>query len=244
MSIKELIVTTTHPSWHQILFDACDKLNSSYIDFILNEHYLPTNNRLFAAFGMPLNNLKYILFGQDPYPREQSAIGVAFIDGKVEQIFTAQGLSKEVNKATSLRNFIKMALVARGDLDSSDTSKEAIAKLDKSGLINSIYDLKANFEQNGVLLLNTALVFTDKKSSNFHAKEWQGFMKKLLDSISSDIELILFGNFSKKLKKSLQPKQKAIELEHPYNHTFINNPQAHKLFSSMNLLGFKPNFVE
>ncbi len=230
----EVIKQRTHPSWHKLLIECYNKLEPNYQEFLEQGGYLPTNNRLFDAFAMPKDELKYILFGQDPYPREASAIGVAFIDGAVKEIFSQNGLSKEVNRATSLRNFIKMALLAEGLI--KDSSQEAIASLDKRGLIDSIYELKSNFEKNGVLLLNAALIFEDKRKSNYHAKQWQPFIKHFLDSIDSKTKLILFGNFAKAIEKKFNPKQKSILLEHPYNNTFIQNINAHKLFSPMKLL--------
>jgi len=235
--VKKFVTQKTHPSWHGILVSALLKLDREYLEYVLSQNYLPNNGRIFSAFStLAKDDVKYILFGQDPYPREQSAIGYAFIDGAVESIFSENGLSKEVNRATSLRNFIKMALVAKGLLTPNDTSKEAVAKVDKSNLINTIYELKDNFEKNGVLLLNTALVFEDKKHSNYHIKMWKPFIKHLLENISSDITLILFGNPAKKIKKDFAPAQKSIEMEHPYNVSFINSKEALELFGRMSLI--------
>jgi len=217
--VKEFITQKADPSWHNILIEALLKLEQNYLEFILKEqNYIPSNGRLFSAFKtLPKDKVKYILFGQDPYPREKSAIGYAFIDGAVESIFSKNGLSKEVNRATSLRNFIKMALVSEDKLSIEDTSKEAVAKIDKSEYINTILELKDNFEKSGVLLLNTALLFEDKSRSNYHIKMWKPFIKHLLDNIDKNITLILFGNPAKKIKKEFKPKQNSIELEHPYN---------------------------
>ena len=234
--VEEFVKPKAHKSWQPILIDGLLKLEPSYLEFILSENYLPNSGRIFSAFKtLPKDRVEYILFGQDPYPREKSAIGYAFIDGAVESIFSKNGLSKEVNRATSLRNFTKMALVAKGLLDKSDTSKEAIAKIDKSDLIDSIYELKDNFEKNGVLLLNTALVFESKEKSNYHLKMWRPFIKYLLDSIDKDINLILFGNAAKKIKKDFSPKQHCIELEHPYNVSFVTSSVAIELFRKMEL---------
>ena len=156
----------------------------------------------------------------------------------MQTLFSQTGLSKEVNRATSLRNFVKMSLVARGDLKKEDTSQEAINQIDKHALINSIEELRINFEKNGVLLLNTALIFTDKKSSTKHVKAWRPFIESLLKELEEDApKLILFGTHAKELKKRLPlEKFETIEVEHPYNHTFISNPEVLELFASMNLL--------
>jgi uracil-DNA glycosylase len=73
---------------------------------------------------------------------------------------------------------MKMALVASHRLTIDDTSQEAISRLDKAQMIDTIDDLRRNFEKNGVLLLNTALIFTDKKSTKKHIKAWKPYISK------------------------------------------------------------------
>jgi len=227
-------------SWETVLCEAYASLEAEYQRFLEeDEHYFPSKENYFNAFNtLPKEKVKYILFGQDPYPRKESAGGYAFIDTKVQNLFSASGLSKEVNRATSLRNFMKMALVASHRLTIDDTSQEAISKLDKSQMIDSIDDLRRNFEKNGVLLLNTALIFTDKKSTKKHVKAWQPFVQTLLNAMEEEApKLILFGAHAKDLKKQFTLDNfETIELEHPYNHTFISNPKALELFGPMNLL--------
>ena len=227
-------------SWETILSEAYDSLEADYQRFLEEDKsYFPSKENYFNAFKtLPKEKVKYILFGQDPYPRKESAGGYAFIDTKVQNLFSTSGLSKEVNRATSLRNFMKMALVASRRLTSDDTSQEAISKLDKTQLIDSIEELRMNFEKNGVLLLNTALIFTDKKSTSKHVKAWKPFVQTLLNGLEDEApKLILFGTHAKALKKQFSlEKFETIELEHPYNHTFISNPKALKLFGPMNLL--------
>ena len=226
--------------WEPILEKAYSKLDSRYQHFLEeSKDYFPSKTDYFNAFKtLPLKDVRYILFGQDPYPRRESAGGYAFIDEKVKKLFSPNGLSKEVNRATSLRNFMKMALVARGDLTVKDTSQHAIAQIDKTPLIDSIHELRMNFEREGVLLLNTALVFTDKKSSAKHIRAWQPFIRTLLEALTvQSPKLILFGSHAQALKRTLPLEQfDIIEMEHPYNHTFIGNEIALKLFRPMNLL--------
>jgi uracil-DNA glycosylase len=229
-----------HHSWREVIDRAYASLASDYRAFLeADSGYFPSKENYLNAFKtLPREKVKYILFGQDPYPRQESAGGYAFIDEKVTQLFSEKGLSKEVNRATSLRNFIKMALVARGDLSADDTSQSAIASLDKHELIDTIKALRINFEKNGVLLLNTALVFTDKKSSNRHIRAWRPFMDSLLKELRKDTpRLILFGTHARALKNTLPLEYfETIEMEHPYNHTFITNENVQNLFRPMNLL--------
>ena len=227
-------------SWNDILNQAFDALDKEYQEFLEKDSgYIPNKDNYLNAFKtLPLEDVKYILFGQDPYPRVESASGYAFIDSNVKTLFAPNGLSKEVNKATSLRNFIKMLLVSMGRLSSQDTSQQAIARIPKDDLIDSIDNLRANFEQNGVLLLNTALVFTDKKDSTKHIKEWRGFIEVLLSKLQDrDITLILFGNHAKDIQKRFDLSSfHIIHTPHPYNTSFITNKDAQNLFGSMKLL--------
>jgi len=227
-------------SWIEALDLAYQQLSSEYRSYLERDgDYFPTQENYLNAFKtLPKDRVRYILFGQDPYPREESAIGYAFIDGRVGDIFSSTGLSKSVNRATSLRNFIKMVLVARGDLSYEDTSQDAIAKLDKPPYISTISQLKDNFESSGVLLLNTALIFSSKEQSRKHIKEWRPFVETLLSQmVDISPQLILFGTHAKALKKlDGIDRFETIELEHPYNHTFISNEVALKLFGEMDLL--------
>jgi len=235
-------VIKIHSSWQEIIHRCYDKLDIKYRDFLEKDiGYFPNYDNFLNAFKtLPLEKTRYILFGQDPYPREKSAIGYAFIDGMVEDIFCKDGLSKRVNRATSLRNFIKMLLVASGDLDKDKTGKEDIAHLDTSDFINNIMQLKDNFEKNGVLLLNTSLIFTDKKSTSLHVKEFMPFIDELFKSLSKhDIELILFGNIAKEMmekKFSNMSNFKVFKTMHPYNVGFIKDSSTIEFFKPMNLL--------
>ena len=227
-----------HPSWRADVEAAWYALDPAYRESLRSKSLIPDPPRIFNAFKtLPKDGVCYILFGQDPYPRSESATGHAFIDGAVGRLFSPTGLSKAANRATSLRNFIKMALVADGRLDPADTSQAAIAALPKEDLIETIDELRLNFEKNGVLLLNTALVFEDKSASRRHAKAWRPFIRTLLSRLDENTELILFGGIARQILDLPEAQRFARHiLEHPYNHTFVTNPEAHRLFGPMRLL--------
>eukprot|EP01034_Spumella_vulgaris_P040220 gene40219-49737_t len=101
----------------------------AYLPALAVDNYLPTELRLFAAFALPLAQVRYVLVGEGPYPRAESATGVCFMDGAVKGLWSDEqggGLSKPVNKATSLRNFMKMLLVADGLLTADNTAGAAL----------------------------------------------------------------------------------------------------------------------
>ena len=205
-----------------------------------NSGYFPNFDNFLNAFKtLSREDTHAILFGQDPYPREKSAIGYAFIDGMVDELFSDKGFSTRVNRATSLRNFLKMQLIAEGYLKQDDVSQEAIAKVDKSTFISSITDLKENFEANGILLLNTALIFTCKEESKNHVKAFMPFMETLMRYIAGDKkELILFGAMAKSVEKLLPfgHSYTLTKTVHPYNVSFISDENVQVYFGRMQLL--------
>jgi len=230
----------TDPSWHAILQTALSTMDPAYLKQLeASNHWLPGSEKIFNAFSLPLENTRYILFGESPYPRAQSANGYAFWDAAVDHLWSETGLSKSVNRATSLRNFIKMLLVARKDL-TSDCSQPAIAKLEKTHYIQTIQDLFNHLMNAGFLLLNASLVLSEKYPVNQEAKFWQPFMSRLLTQLAdSDIKLVLFGNIAKKLEKSdhqLIQKFDILKAEHPYNLSFISNTAVLEFFQPFNLL--------
>src|SRR3990167_11287507 len=102
-----------HPSWKACLQRGLAKMSASYLaNLQQKENWLPGPNKIFNGFSLPLHSVKYILFGESPYPRFESANGFAFWDASVKELWSISGLSKKVNRATSLRNIIKMLLVA------------------------------------------------------------------------------------------------------------------------------------
>ena len=233
------MIKQTDPSWHKILTKSLDALPKEYREFLDHDtHYFPNKHNFLNAFSLPLSKTRYILFGQDPYPRRESAIGYAFIDGNVTSLFGQdKGLSKAVNRATSLRNFLKMLFVCEGQLE-DDFSKESVIMIDKTPYIDSMVQLKENFEKNGVLLLNMALVFTSKEESNTHIKVWRAFVQRLLKELQGEkVELILFGKMAKELERFDEATCfLKHSMPHPYNVGFITDKSAHKLFKPMKLL--------
>lgn len=104
-------LSLAHASWRPILLRGLrrDGGRSAYLPALAADDYLPTQGRLFAAFTLPLAQVRHVLVGEGPYPRADSATGVCFMDGAVGSLWSATGLSKPVNRATSLRNFIDAA---------------------------------------------------------------------------------------------------------------------------------------
>jgi len=240
VNVMILQLTNVHPSWLSILKKAIDSLDLSYLETLQSkENWLPGPENIFSAFSLPLPELRYILWGESPYPRAKSANGHAFWDAAVSDIWSDTGFSKAVNKATSLRNILKMLLVARGDLKANSVTQSDIAAIDKSELISQLAELFQNLRNHGFLLLNASLVLSDLPIKK-EAQQWQPFMQNLLAELTSlkpDLELVLFGNIAKVISKLAAPDGfKQFVAEHPYNISFIHNPEVLEFFRPFDLL--------
>ncbi len=230
------LIEETHHEWHDILSCALKGMDPDYLRHLQNTNdWLPGNACIFNAFHMPLSSARYLLFGESPYPRKASANGYAFWDNAVGSLWSQTGLSREVNRATSLRNFIKMLLYARGDL-LKDFSQVAISHLDKSHYQQTAAELFHALMNHGIVLLNASLVYREAEVT-YHARQWQPFIHRLLSQLAEmrcELQLILFGKIAKEIPKT----QLSIALisEHPYNLSFITNEKVVAFFKPLDLL--------
>lgn len=228
------------PSWHSCLKKALDKMDMEYLNHLYSSpHWLPRHAKIFNAFSLPVDKVNYILFGESPYPRAESANGYAFWDEAVTHLWSETGLSKQVNRATSLRNIIKMLLVAEGFLYPNHTTQPDIAKVDKTDLITTNHELFTNFLNHGFLLLNATLVLQPTQVRK-DAIAWQPFIKYILDFLLNErpnIQLILFGNIANIIDTLIDNNNiNKLYSEHPYNLSFIHNQKVIDFFKQLHLL--------
>lgn len=234
-------------SWRPILeagLQAVTAADPGYLPALAVDDYLPTEGRIFAAFAQPLDKVRYVLVGEGPYPRAESATGVCFMDGAVGELWSETGLSKPVNRATSLRNFMKMLLVANGQLDAGDTGGSAMAPVAQAartnGAIQTLAQLQDNLIEQGFLLLNAALVFRKHVAPAIDARAWQPFLQTVLAALASQPKpptLVLWGKIAEQLKKLPEAARlPQIHAEHPYNLSFIQHQGMQALFGPMELL--------
>lgn len=230
------LIENTHPQWQPILHHALQAMKPDYLQSLAQSNdWLPGISALLAAFSRPLSDTNYILFGESPYPRPQSANGYAFWDQAVHNLWSNTGLSKEVNRATSLRNLLKMLLVARGDLQ-QDCSQQAIAHLDKSAYWQTAGQLFNAMLKKGFLLLNASLVYRENEV-RWHAKHWYPFMHRLLLQLAElkpSLKLLLFGRIAEEIPDI--NFFSCLIAEHPYNLSFITNQNVLNFFKPLDLL--------
>ncbi|RJX34212.1 MAG: uracil-DNA glycosylase [Oxalobacter sp.] len=247
-------VNRTHSSWHSTLLAGLEAVAESdpvYLPDLVRDDYLPNQGRIFAAFSQPLQAVRHVLVGEGPYPRAESASGFCFMDGAVQELWSEKGLSKRVNRATSLRNFMKMLLVADGRLSVSQTTGDALsgiaqqAQSSSSTMIQTLAELQDNLHRHGFLLLNATLVYRAHVPPAKESRAWEPFLKTVFTSLAEHAgqakqalpQLVLWGKIAERL--SVMPEAASFPQdvsEHPYNLSFIANPQMQRLFAPMTLL--------
>lgn len=234
--------------WRQILVESLSVMDPDYLDDLLQDsEWLPGVDRLLAAFRRDRSGLRYLLIGESPYPRLESANGIAFYDAAVDSLWSEQGLSKAVNRATSLRNIVKTALVAEGQLRKDADGKitqHAIAELDKSHLVQTLGELFTNLERAGFLMLNATPVLHPQRKPAVEARYWTDFLEQLLVLIAQRcphrVTLLLWGKIAGLVEA--MPASTGFDkivCEHPYNISFIDNPEMLRLFADLRVLRAK-----
>ena len=168
----------------------CEKLNK-----FLNREYqdytcYPPRELLFNAFKLtPLDKVKVVIVGQDPYHEPGQAMGLSF------------SVPRGINVPPSLVNIYK------------EISDEFNCKMDFSS-----GDLTYLANQ-GVLLLNSILSVRAHQAMSHNNEEYKMFLSRvleLLDNQSQPMVFLLWGGPARKLKGYLHnPSHLILECVHP-----------------------------
>jgi uracil-DNA glycosylase len=235
MNVLQSIQTRVHESWQSDVIHALSLIDTTYLKAIEQDNNcLPDVEHLFAAFRLEKSKVCYVLLGESPYPRQESANGYAFWDAAVHELWSAKGLSTPVNRATSLRNFIKMLLHAEGKL-AKPFRAEDIQALNKQDRIQTLDDLFSKLIEHGFLLLNASLVWSPHQSVRYHAKQWKPFIDYMLNQFTQKgVHFLLFGKIAQQFNQL--PIEKCLIAEHPYVLSFIENQSVLDFFKPFHLL--------
>src|SRR5262245_6657621 len=134
-----------HPSWNQYLepLFADEKMQMIKNDILPKAKFYPSIENVFRVFRMPLNEIKVVILGQDPYSKGE-AISYSFAIDKYTSI--PQSLSTIKNE------------IVKSD---AITSKEV-------NIMTSDWKELKHWRRQGVFLLNAALT-VQAGESNSHA---------------------------------------------------------------------------
>lgn len=195
------------PSWNNFITTETIEMLGSISTTINNTNYTPDTQSVLRFLKIPLNNVKVIILGQDPYPQQGVATGRAF------EVGTLKSWNQTFNNI-SLKNIVRALYhTYQGEYLKFSNIKTQIGK---SFLIKGPDQLFVEWEKQGVLLLNTSFTCEIGKS-NSHEKIWKPFTLLLLDFIAknnTDATWFLWGNNAKEIVSDI-PIQQKIESMHP-----------------------------
>jgi uracil-DNA glycosylase len=187
---------------------------------------LPAPELVFAALAaVPPDRVRVVLLGEDPYPRKQSACGVAFLDAAVAR-WDQPGVRG------SILHILKALAIAQGWASYGTALAEIRQRAaGVQGPLPAPAELFRSWQEQGVLLLNATLTFggKDPASKRHHARFWQPFIHELLRQMQKQLRpcFVLWGGKASAALKAALGEQwhKADRLQqgHPaYQHQFLN----------------------
>ena len=146
--------------------------------------YYPPGKQIFNAFNLtPLNNVKVVILGQDPYHGPGQAHGLSF------------SVPDSVKPPPSLINIYKEL--------QDDLKKEV--DFNNGNL--------ENWAKQGVFLLNTTLTVERSKPLSHQKIGWDIFTNKVISVISNELEnivFILWGSFAQSKKEYIDSSKHLI----------------------------------
>jgi len=159
-----IIPKTIHESWHEDLQPLFDDIKMSMVlDTVSKGYYYPKKEDVFKVFRMPMDRIKVVILGQDPYPNGE-ATGLAF------------GVRTDKNTPQSL-------IIIKKEIERTIyPEKEMFSQVNYPDIVN--WKTLEHWWKQGVFLLNSALTVEDKKP-NSHTLIWQWFTRQIVHIIST-----------------------------------------------------------
>lgn len=186
-------------SWKQALKDEFDKPYFAKLREFVRDEYAsaavyPPPRFIFRAFELtPLDKVKVVILGQDPYHGAGQANGLCF------------AVNKGVALPPSLQNIFK-------ELENDCKPHERGRTLLKEG------DLE-RWATQGVLLLNATLTVRASRAGSHQHKGWEQFtdaVVRVLNDKKEHVVFILWGNYAKQKGAHIdRDKHLVIESAHP-----------------------------
>lgn len=168
----------------------------------------PAQSNVFRAFEFcPLNDLKVVMLGQDPYPQKGVATGILF------------GNRKEVDEDNLS--------------PSLNVVKEAAINFEIPHYCITFDQTLESWARQGILMLNSALTVEMNRVGS-HVMLWRPFIAKLLKNLSeynTAIVYVLFGRQAQTFKPYINSRfNHIIEIEHPAYFVRKGTKMPHQLF--------------
>ncbi len=185
-----------HSSWRELLADEFEQPYMHALgDFLRQQkregrRVYPPGDQIFAAFdATPVDKVRAVIIGQDPYHGANQAHGLCF------------SVQRGVDIPPSLRNILQEI---GSDLGQSVTPA--------SGLLNG-------WAEQGVLLLNSVLTVEHSRAGSHQGKGWERFTDAVVNRLAETHEHVVFllwGSYAQKKGAQLdESKHCVLRAPHP-----------------------------
>ena len=172
------------PSWQPILDPLQDSIIHTF-ESISSSDYIPAVDRILAPLHYPLEKVRVVIVGQDPYPNPDYADGFAFSVRKEVQPFPAS----LVNILKELESDLGMALPDNGNLE--------------------------RWSAQGVMLINRTLTTSAGESHAHQRSGWLEITAVLIGAVAARGSVgILWGGNAHQLADLFEPSL-VIKSAHP-----------------------------
>lgn len=217
-TITDLAERWAPPSWKDVFEEAMEDFmevdKRIFRDKKRGLEIAPPLHLTFAAFEYtPLDKVRVVIFGQDPYfgknandPSIPQATGLAFSVARNDKI------------PSSLMNMFKELHRSMTSSEEAKLRQEIYGSPEPRPVTLEHGDLTP-WARQGVLLLNTALtVPVGAEHKRAHMGLWSGFIHQVIEAINelrTKVVFVLMGGDAKKLKSKIASKHKILETAHP-----------------------------
>ena len=218
-----------HDSWEPFFRDNINELQKVEKD--IGNDFTPNAENVFKIFKLPLNEIRFIIIGQDPYPQRGVATGRSFeimndswsyINKSLEAIL----VSLHYHMTGDLKGYCEI-------LQKIKSNKWSICPPDRI-----FTELES---QSGCFFLNKTLT-CKVNNKNAHESIWNDFTTGLVSHIATNInpKWLLWGNVAQKLESLIDRKDSIIKTIHPAYFSYTGGKESeNRLFDFAKNSGFK-----
>ena len=236
MGLLDVQIST---GWEKFLSDpAVIRQLETISAFLEGREYYPYENKVMRFLEVPLDKLKHIIVGMDPYPSWDAVHGCPQATGRSFEVseLSDAGWDYKIAQA-SLRNIVKaIYAIDRGQIASMAKVREEIA----SGEFRIAPPSRwfSAMEEQGVMFLNASLTVEPGKPGS-HEKIWSGFSTILAEYIGRekpDVTWHLWGNAARERYAPLLPEASVLVCCHPRMASFVSENTL-RLADDINWIG-------
>lgn len=185
---------------------------------------LPLRELTFRALAAsPPEDFKVVIFGEAPYPRVESATGIALFDGKFRDW-------QKLGNCASLREMLKSACMWKLKIPRSSNAEAVRTAAKAHGVVDVMEWFQSTLVQ-GCCWLNTSLTSGGPASKGAHAKFWKPVLRKIVEDLiaskkagGTGVVFALWGRPSQELKPMLQEVSERAKVTVKFTEAF--NPAA------------------